>query len=124
MRTSSSISARASACPGEIAAARPLQLVEHVPFDVSCECIAVNDGLDERGLHLEYHLHEFIDGLFADYIGDVDGPGLADAVRPILRLPVVRRDPVKIVEDHLCRCGDPEYRENFERASTKRKLVD
>ena len=85
-----------------------LQFVEHVAARARGERVAFDDGIDERRLRLEDGLDEVVDGVARDEVGDVDSPRLTDPVRAILRLPVVGRHPVEVVEHHLRRRGQVE----------------
>ena len=80
---------------------RPLQLVEHISAKAGGEGLPVDDGVDESSLGLEDGVDEIVDRVLGDEVGDVDRPGLADSVRAVLGLPVVRRHPVEVVEHDL-----------------------
>ena len=82
---------------------RTLQLIEHVSTNTFRDGLAFDDRADERRLGLEHRVDEIIDRVPGDEVGDIDGPGLSDAVGAILGLPVIGRHPVEIVEDHLRR---------------------
>ena len=87
-----------------------LQLVEDVAAEAGGQRVAVDDGADQRRLGLENGLDEVVDGVPRHEIRDVDSARLADPVRPVLGLPVIRRHPVEIVEHDLRGCGQVESR--------------
>lgn len=68
---------------------RSPQLIEHVSTNTFRDGLAFQDRSNERSLGLEHRVHEIIDRVPGDEVGDIDGPSLSDAVRAVLGLPVM-----------------------------------
>lgn len=82
---------------------QPLELGQDVPRRGFLQRPTVHYALDERGLHHQQLAHEVVYRSGRADVRHVHGVRLSDAVRPVLRLPVVRGNPVQVVENHLPR---------------------
>src|SRR5690606_39438588 len=84
----------------------PSRSASHPPPPSATSTPSLHDALpifDERGLHHQQLAHEVVYRSGRADVRHVHGVRLSDAVRPVLRLPVVRGNPVQVVENHLPR---------------------